>query len=151
MRVQDIMTPRVQTIEPSATAGEAWELMRENGIHHLVVVRGGDVIGVLSDRDAGGRLGVKVRTGRTVADLMTNRVIEVEPTTTVRRAANLMRGRSIGCLVVTDRSRIKGIVTVSDLLELIGRGVERPVADTRRRTLHHRAPHRKRNVAYGVW
>ena len=151
MRVQDVMTADVQTISPATAAGEAWEIMKRNRIHHLVVTRGSDVVGVLSDRDVGGRSGAALRSARTVGDLMTERVLTAEPTTTVRKAANLMRGRSIGCLVVTDRGRVKGIITVSDLLELVGRGVERPVAETTRRTLHHRAPHRKRHVAYGVW
>lgn len=145
------MTAGVQTISPDVAAGEAWEIMRRNRIHHLVVTRAGEVVGVLSDRDTGGRSGTAVRTARTAADLMTGRVVTVDPTTTVRKAANLMRGRSIGCLVVTDRRRVKGIITVSDLLELIGRGVERPVAETRRPTLHHRTPHQKRHTAYGVW
>lgn len=151
MRIQDVMTTGVRTISPGAAAADAWEIMQRNGIHHLVVTRGADVVGVLSDRDAGGRDGAVLRSARTVADLMTERVLTVEPATTVRKAANLMRGRSIGCLVVTDHGRVKGIITVSDLLELIGRGVERPVAETTRRTLRHRAPHQKRHVAYGVW
>jgi CBS domain-containing protein len=82
---------------------------------------------------------------------MTRRVVTVPPATTLRKAANLMRGRSIGCLVVADRDRIVGIVTVADLLDLIGRGVERPVASARRWTLKHRTPHVKRHRAAGVW
>jgi len=69
----------------------------------------------------------------------------------IRKAANLMRGRSIGCLVVVDGARIVGIVTVSDLLELIGRGIDPPVAAAPRTTLDHRAPHRKQPHATGVW
>ncbi len=151
MRVQDIMTKPVKTISPTAGASEAWDIMRRGGFHHLVVLRGTDVAGVLSDRDAGGRMGAAARSVRTVEDLMTERVVQVEPTTTIRKAANLMRGRSIGCLVVTERDRVVGIVTVSDLLELIGRGVERPAASTKRWTLRHRAPHQKRTTAYGAW
>jgi CBS domain-containing protein len=82
---------------------------------------------------------------------MTKPVVTVGPTTTVRRAANLMRGRSLGCVVVTDRGRVVGIVTAADLLELLGRGSDRPVASARRWTLTHRVPHRKRRVATGVW
>jgi acetoin utilization protein AcuB len=82
---------------------------------------------------------------------MTGRVVTVPPTTTVRQAANLMRGRSIGCLVVTDPTRIVGIVTVSDLLELLGQGADRGVVSTTRWTLKHRAPHRKRHQAAGAW
>jgi acetoin utilization protein AcuB len=151
MRVQDVMTEHVQTISPTHTAEDAWELMRKGGFHHVVVTRGSQVAGILSDRDAGGRLGSSARRGHTVDELMTKPVVTVGPTTTVRKAANLMRGRSIGCVVVTDRGRVVGIVTVADLLELLGRGVDKPVAETRRWTLKHRAPHRKRAAATGVW
>jgi acetoin utilization protein AcuB len=151
MRIQDVMTEDVRTAAPTDSAEGAWELMRERGFHHLVVTRGSRVVGILSDRDAGGRQGASLRRGRTVEDLMTTHVVTVEPTTTIRKAANLMRGRSIGCVVVTDRERVVGIVTVSDVLELLGRGSERPVATTTRWTLKHRTPHRKRVSATGVW
>ena len=151
MRVQDVMTEDVQTISPAKAAEDAWELMRTHRFHHVVVTRGARVVGVLSDRDAGGRRGATVRRGHTVEELMTPNVVTVEPTTTVRKAANLMRGRSIGCVVVTDRGRVVGIVTVADLLELLGRGADRPVIVAKRWTLKHRAPHRKRTAATGVW
>jgi acetoin utilization protein AcuB len=151
MRVQDVMTEDVQTISPGNTAEDAWDLMRTRGFHHVVVTRGSSVVGVLSDRDAGGRLGRVVRRGHTVEELMTKPVVTVEPTTTVRKAANLMRGRSIGCVVVTDRGRVVGIVTVADLLEILGRGGDRPVHVAKRWTLKHRTPHRKRHTATGVW
>jgi CBS domain-containing protein len=151
MRVQDVMTESVQTISPSSAAEDAWELMRKGGFHHVVVTRGLAVAGILSDRDAGGRRGASVRRGHTVEELMTTSVVTVGPTTTVKKAANLMRGRSIGCVVVTDRGRVVGIVTVADLLELLGRGSERPVVAAHRWTLKHRAPHRKRSPATGVW
>jgi hypothetical protein len=40
---------------------------------------------------------------------------------------------------------------VTDLLELIGRGLERPIASTTRRTLNHRAPHKKIRGAAVRW
>jgi CBS domain-containing protein len=82
---------------------------------------------------------------------MTDRVVTVNARTTVRQAANLMRGRSIGCLVVASGNRPLGIVTVADLLTLIGRGAERPMATAQRRLVSHRVPHRKGNRAMGVW
>ena len=150
-RVQDVMTQDVRTIAPGAAADDAWEAMRLERIHHLVVTEGAKIVGVLSDRDAGGRAGAQVRKGRTVADLMTDRVVTVTPTTPIRKVANLMRGRSIGCLVVSNRGRVSGIVTVSDLLTLLGRGEAHPTTVTHRWTLRHRAPHRKRNSSTGVW
>jgi CBS domain-containing protein len=151
MRVQDLMTKGVKTIAPTAGAQDAWNLMQLQGIHHLVVTRGADVVGVLSNRDAGGSRGTALRSNRTVADLMTAPPVTIEPTATVRRAASVMRGRSIGCLVVVEGGRVKGIVTVSDLLDIVGHGIERTVTTTKRRILKHRAPHRKMGRVAGVW
>ena len=150
MRVSELMTEQVRTVPPSMSAEAAWELMGRERIHHLVVKSGAAIVGVLSDRDAGGPNGASVRAGATVGELMTRDVVTVEPETTVRRAANLMRGRSIGCLpVVTDR-RAVGIVTVSDLLGTLGKGVDRP-ARPARAPLHYRIPHRKQRTASGRW
>lgn len=151
MRVQEVMTTDVKTIAPTRPADEAWNLMRLHRIHHLVVIGGNRVLGVLSDRDAGGRRGAQLRATSSVADLMTAPAVTVDPATTVRQAANLMRGRSIGCLVVANAGRPMGIVTVSDLLDLVGRGLDRGAGSTRRPALRHRAPHRKVKTATGVW
>jgi CBS domain-containing protein len=151
MRVQDVMTKNLKTVSPLTTADDAWDMMRVNRIHHLVVVKGELVMGIFSDRDAGGRAGASARTGCTVADLMTAPVVVVQPTTTVRKAANLMRGRSIGCLVVMKDGRAVGIVTVSDLLELVGRGLDRGAEISKRWTLKHRAPHVKSNRSPRAW
>jgi CBS domain-containing protein len=151
MRVQDVMTEGVTTIAPTAAAEDAWNMMRFNRIHHLVVTRGRRVVGVLSERDAGGRHGASVRAHTAVADLMTAPAVTVEATVTVRQAANLMRGRSIGCLVVVESGRAVGIVTVSDLLELVGRGLDRGAATAVRRTVNHRAPHRKSKGVVAAW
>jgi acetoin utilization protein AcuB len=151
MRVQDVMTTGVRTVSQKMAAEDAWQLMREKGIHHLVVTEGRGIVGVLSDRDVGGRHGEPVRRNRTVGNLMTAPAVSIAPETPVRKAANLMRGRSIGCLVVADAGRAVGIVTVADLLELIGRGIERPAASTTRWTLRHRVPHRPHPRASGVW
>lgn len=151
MRVQDVMTEGVRTIAPTATAEDAWNVMRLHRIHHLVVTRANNVVGILSDRDAGGRHGTAVRKNKAIGDLMTAPAVTIEPTTTVREAANVMRGRSIGCLVVVERGRIVGIVTVSDLLELVGRGLDRGATASTRWTVNHRVPHRKSRSAAGTW
>ena len=152
MRVQEVMTKDVETIQPGDSAEAAWELMRRRQFHHLVVTNGsGTAVGILSDRDAGGTRGHSLRRGRTVEELMSRRVVTVDPETTIRKAASLMCVRSIGSLVVTSRGRVAGIVTAADLLWLLARGSTRPVTATKRWTLKHRTPHRKHHAAAGVW
>lgn len=70
----------------------------------------------------------------TVADLMTSPVITVTTRTLVRRAAALMKGRSIGSLVVTSAGgKVAGIVTVADLLEQMAKTPERKSNRAKRR------------------
>ena len=153
MRVEDVMTRGIQTVSRDTSAEDAWNLMRTRRVHHLVVTDGRRIAGILSDRDAGGSRGASVRKDHAVRDLMSTHVVTVPPTTTVRRAANVMRGRSIGCLVVADATRTLGIVTVADLLDLLGRGMERTVTatTTTRRLLQHRVPHRKQHRGGAAW
>lgn len=124
MRLQDIMSTGVRTIRPGRSAEDAFQEMRRRGIHHLVVMDRGRVVGIISERDLGGRRGPALRGNRTVADVMTPHVVSAKPTTTLRQAANLLRGRGVGCLPVVDGVKLRGILTVSDVLELVGRGVE---------------------------
>ena len=146
------MSEDVETVSPESAADAAWQRMRLAGVHHLVVTSGARVVGLISDRDAGGTKGAALRKGRTVGDLMTPAPVTVAPDTPIRKAANLMRGRSIGSLVVTKKNgRLSGIVTVSDLLELLGRGAERPVVATTRWTIKHRTPHKKVHVTGAHW
>jgi len=148
MRVFEVMTDGAHTVPPSMAAAVARDLMRRNKEHHLVVTKGSQVVGVISDRDVGGRGAVQA--GDTVGDLMTTDVVTAQRTDTVRQAANRMRGRVIGCLPVLDGTRLVGIITISDLLRMLGRGIDRPVA-AERPSATHRVAHRKQRGKAGVW
>lgn len=139
MRVAEIMTTPVHVVHPTDEATFAWEQMQLHRVRHLVVADPeGRAAGVVSASDLGGFSGEALRRGRHVAELMTRKVVIATPETTVREAANLMRGNTINCLPVFERGKLVGIVTALDLLELIGRGAERPVATTERRILKDR-------------
>ena len=119
MKVSEIMTSGVQTVGPATPAVNARARMRTKRIHHLLVKEGAKLVGVLSARDCGRSTRRERATRKLVADVMTPYVVTVKPNTSVYRAANLMRGQSIGSLIVVDRGRAVGIVTVADLLERI--------------------------------
>jgi acetoin utilization protein AcuB len=135
LRLGEIMSKAVETVELGESAERAYTWMREQGFHHLVVVEDGEVVGVISERDLGGRGGASLRRNHAVGDLMTSPALTAEPAWTLREAAKLLRGRSIGCLPVLDGRKLVGILTLSDVLETIIRGVERPTPMGRRRSL----------------
>lgn len=129
MYVKDFMSTDVQTCHASTPADDAWTQMRAKRIHHLVVTAMGRVLGVVSERDLGGPRGYALRRGRRVEDLMSRQPMVANPDTSLRQAAQMMRGRGVGCLPVFHGRKLVGIVTTSDLLKLIARGrtVERPL------------------------
>ena len=128
MRVEDIMTRRVQTVAHTENAEAAWNLMRWKRIHHLVVTGAdGEVVGVVSARDLGGRDRDELRRVRPISAMMTAYAVKATPDMPVRQAANVMRGWNIGCLPVLEPDgTLAGIVTVSDLLRLLAEQVPAP-------------------------
>ena len=138
MRIQDIMTTGVETIEPTATAETARERMKQARIHHLVVADGAQVVGVISARDLGGPRSRVALNGQSVSEMMADSVVHIEPDSSLREAANLMRGRSIGCLPVMKRGKLVGILTVTDILDVLGRGLFTPISTSQRPPLRRR-------------
>lgn len=136
MKLQDIMTRDVVTVDAGEPLQKARTLMSLHGIHHLVVVEGRKVAGIVTDD--------RVRWGEAqdvgyVQDVMLRQPVTAPPTTTVREAANLMRGRAVSVLPVVDhRDYLIGVVTISDFLDLIGKGTVKPEAKPPRRPVRHR-------------
>ena len=122
MKLSEILHGKPPTASPHETAASAWDRMQAVHADHLIVLREGEPVGVLSRPDLGGPFGgTHRRMGRRVADLMRRDFITASPRTEVRRAAMLMRRHGVGCLPVLERGRVVGIVTVSDLLRLLER------------------------------
>jgi CBS domain-containing protein len=139
-------------MRPGAAAATARERMRSKQFHHLLVKEGDELVGVVSARDLrrGARTGTAAKRV-VVGDFMTPNVVTVGPDTSVHKAANLMRGHSIGCLIVVDEGNAVGIVTLADLLDQIGDARRHRRDSGTPADLHYRVPHRKQHRAGGAW
>src|ERR1700693_3932413 len=96
MRVAELMSDRVETVGAEESAEKALRRMRTRRIHHLVVMLGARGVGVVSARDL--ESVADPRSFRTVREVMSAPAVTAEPHMTIRQAANLLRGRTIGCL-----------------------------------------------------
>ena len=115
MQVRDVMTRKVLTIEDRESIASARARMRDAGVHQLVVTgRRGLVLGVLGNADLHGA----PDTGR-ANDFMSRRLFVVRPDTSLGSAAALMRAHAVGSLPVLEGRRLVGIVTVSDMLDVV--------------------------------
>jgi CBS domain-containing protein len=126
MKVVDVMTKDPLTIGPSETVGEAEELMAENGIRQLPVVRNSDLIGIITDRDVRSFLAGSLvsppnereQALRTqVSDLMTANPLTLAPDDELQDAVELLVEQKIGGVPVVDAAEgLVGIVTYVDVL-----------------------------------
>jgi len=143
MLVRDIMRSPAVSIPPDTTLQDAYRTMQEKGFRHLLVVDGGRLAGVITDRDL--RLATSALApapfapGSLVSDAMTRRPLTTDPSDPVEDAARTMRERKIGCLPVLEDDRVVGIVTGLDLLDALMRmtGVHKPSGRIEVRLVDH--------------
>ncbi|HSG47278.1 MAG TPA: CBS domain-containing protein [Longimicrobiales bacterium] len=111
----------VVTIRPGATVLEAIRLLVDRNIGALVVVKEGDPVGILSERDvltftAGGP-GLLADTR--VGDLMTRDMITAEPRDSISHAMNVMTKRRIRHLPILNDGALVGIVSIGDVVNAL--------------------------------
>ncbi len=115
-------------IESAAPLPEAFHRMREEDSHHLVVERGGDIVGIVSDRDLlfkGIPLhGEVLNPMLTVAEVMTPLPRLLSEDSSVDEALELMVQYRTDALPVVRSGDLVQIVTQEDLLRLLTRLVQ---------------------------
>ena len=117
--VSKLMSTDLITVAPHTPLGEASQLFGRHELHHLLVVEGGKLVGMLSTSDFL-RLLDRTSTATTVAEIMTRQLVKVEPDDTVRTAANLFRMNRFHALpVMGPAGEAVGIVTTHDLIRLL--------------------------------
>ena len=120
LKVSDLMSTAVLTIQASHVVSEASTDMRIAGVRHLIVVDDRQhMVGILSNRDLFAALSRNHGKGVRVADVMTARPRSVNVDDSARKAATIMLEHKIGSLPVTgEDGQLVGIVTESDFLQL---------------------------------
>ena len=130
MFVSNSMTAKVITITEDDTIFTARDLMRENQIRHLPVVADGDkLIGIVSDRGIRSALPYDLYKGIAneeeqakvaalkIKDMMTRDPKTISPLDTIQDALLKLQREKVGAFpVVDDDGRLKGMISVRDLL-----------------------------------
>ena len=111
------MTRNVISLAPGDSAARAKQHFRDHNIHHLLVLEGRNVVGIVTFEQLRGRSDADV-----VRDFMIRDVVSVDSETTLRRAASLMINGRTGCLPVVDDGKLSGIITTTDLRRAVSSG-----------------------------
>jgi CBS domain-containing protein len=109
------------SIEPEDPVLEAIRMMADRHVGALLVMRGTELAGILSERDYARKV---VLLGRSSAEtpvwqIMTSPVITVSPDNSVQDCMRLMTERRIRHLPVTEGGRVVGMISIGDLVKAV--------------------------------
>lgn len=120
MIARDIMTRKVCTIHPGASAQEAAQLLDQMRISGLPVVdEDGKIIGIITEADIISKVD---REGLRVADIMSHEVTFVSEETSVSEIAMLLTDRKIKRVPVVNDGKLVGIVSRADIVHAVAQG-----------------------------
>jgi CBS domain-containing protein len=109
---------RLLTISPAASVMDAVEKMNELKVGSLIVMEGGQVLGIFTERDVLSRVIGQMHkpSTTTINEVMTREVVCVEPATDLDEVSEIMKDRRIRHLPVCDRDRgLIGMISIGDV------------------------------------
>jgi CBS domain-containing protein len=120
MIARDIMTRKVCTISPEASAQEVAQLLDNHRISGAPVVDANDkLIGIITEADIISKVN---RDGLRVADIMSHELIVVNEETDVSEIAMLLTERKIKRVPVVQDGKLVGIVSRADIVHAVAQG-----------------------------
>ena len=128
MLIKAIMKTRVATVEMDDSLAVVRELLLSAPFHHLLVVEGDELVGILSDKDLYKALSPYLESpgenqrdrdtlSRRVHQVMSRDLVTISAEAALEEAASLMLDKGISCLPVLEAGKLQGIITWRDLLK----------------------------------
>jgi len=122
--IEAIMSTNLITLPANATLAEARALMHENRIHHIPVVKGDKLIGLITLTDVLAATDSFLREDNTrihadsisIEETMVTDIMTVDVHASLRQAALFIERHKIGCLPVLDNEKLVGIITDTDFV-----------------------------------
>lgn len=124
MLIDDIVQRDLATVAPHDALADVLRLLNRKGVRHVPVVENNRLVGIISDRDIKSALALSLGPGGetiycTAGDIMTRDPQTIAPMSAVEEAARIMVTKRISALPVVEQGRLTGIVTETDLLQLL--------------------------------
>jgi len=109
----------VHSVRPTDTVLKALGTMAEHDVGAVLVIEGGEVVGVLSERDYARKVALVGRSSRDspVSAIMTTEVVSVAPERTIEECMALMTERRLRHLPVIENRRLVGLISIGDLVK----------------------------------
>jgi len=109
------------SIAPEATVFEAIKLMAEKNIGSLLVMSGGRLLGLFTERDYTRKIALQGKTSKEtrVGEIISRQVISVTPQHSIEDCMKLMTEKRVRHLPVLESEQVVGLVSIGDLVNWI--------------------------------
>lgn len=111
----EVMTTGPLMVEPSTSLAAAGATMHEHGIHRLIVVSGGRLVGILSTLDLAAAVR-DARVGSQVSEWMTQPIVSIEATRPLSEADAALEQHHVSAIVVTEDAWPIGVFAQVDAI-----------------------------------
>ncbi len=111
----------VLSIAPDSSVYEALQLLAKNNIGALLVLQSGRLTGIFSERDYARKLVLKGKFSKNteVREVMTEKVVTVEPEDNIEHCMELMTDKRIRHLPVVENGCVIGVISIGDIVKAI--------------------------------
>jgi len=130
MTIADVMTKSVISVDASMTINGAAKMMEDAKVGAVIVMENNTPIGIVTDRDFAVKVAAHAYNITTpVKQIMSSPLFSINSVESVMTAADLMHDRGIRKLPVIDGENIVGIITATDIVNLLAVSLEDDVKD----------------------
>ena len=111
----------IRHIDPEASVFEALQVMAEWDVGALVVLRGGELVGLVSERDYARKVVLKGRISKDtrVLEIMNDKPSCIASTASVEECMQLMTNKRTRHLPVVENDQVSGIISIGDVVKAI--------------------------------
>ncbi len=112
---------QIYAIPPDAKVIDALKLMSEKGVGALIVMEGDKVEGIMSERDYARKVVLMGKSSReaSIKEIMSQKVVYVNPQQSVEECMALMIGKKIRHLPVIENDKLTGIISIGDVVKAV--------------------------------
>ncbi|MGB0856190.1 MAG: cyclic nucleotide-binding/CBS domain-containing protein [Nitrosopumilus sp.] len=130
MTIADVMTKSVISVDASVTVNEAAKMMEDAKVGAVIIMENNTPVGIVTDRDFAVKIVAHAYQITTpVKQIMSSPLFSINSDESVRIAADLMHDRGIRKLPVIDDDNVVGIITATDIVNLLAVCVEEDMRD----------------------
>jgi CBS domain-containing protein len=121
--IRQILTkkPAVYSISPEAMVYDALRVMADKNVGALVVLQRGELVGIFSERDYARKVALLGKSSREtrVEEIMTTKVVTIDPDRTAGECMALMTERRFRHVPVIEAGKLVGVISIGDVVRAV--------------------------------